>query len=231
MPIHNKPSQESAAAKKVINVFLADDHAVVRDGMRMLLESQSDICVVGCASDGREAVRQILQLKPDVVIIDITMPELNGIDATRKIHAQSPRTRIVVLSMHGTAEHIFHALEAGALGYVLKSSAGQDVLMAVRTVMTGQRYLSDRVTDVLTKDYLRFRERPEVRPLDRLSEREREVLQLVVEGKSSREIGDIIHLSPKSVDTYRSRLMNKLGIHDVPGLVKFAIQSGLTAAD
>jgi DNA-binding NarL/FixJ family response regulator len=230
MNAKNASSAAEASEPRKISVFLADDHAVIRDCLRMFLEAQPDMCVTGCAANGREAVKQVRLLKPDVVVMDIGMPELNGIDAARQIRDVAPFTQVIILSMHATSEHIFQALEAGAKGYVLKSSAGQEVVAAVRAVRAGHRYLSERISDTVTMDYLRAREKPEDRPLDRLSSREREVLQLVVEGKSSREIADIIHLSSKSVDTYRSRLMTKLDIHDVPGLVKFAIQCGLTTA-
>jgi DNA-binding NarL/FixJ family response regulator len=211
-----------------ITVFLADDHAVVRDGLRVLLEAQPDIRVVGDAANGRETVRRVVQLRPDVAVIDIAMPELNGVEAAREICEICPSTQIVVLSMHSTTEHIFHALQAGARGYLLKESAGIEVVNAVRAVHVGHRYLSQKISDRLVDDYVRQRQAAAKSPLARLSPREREVLQLVVEGKSSAEIADDLSLSVKTVETYRVRLMNKLDIGDLPGLVKFAIQHGLT---
>ncbi len=212
-----------------ITVFLADDHAVVRDGLRVLLEAQPDIRVIGDAANGRETVRRVVQLCPDVAVIDIAMPELNGIEAARKIGEVCPSTQIIILSMHSTNEHVFRALQAGARGYLLKESAGIEVIKAIRAVHTGHRYLSQEISDQLIDDYIRQRQTTEAKsPLTRLSLREREVLQLVVEGKSSAEIADILSLSLKTVETYRSRLMHKLGISDLPGLVKFAIQHGLT---
>ena len=212
-----------------ISVFLADDHTIVRDGLRFLLEAQADITVVGDAADGRQAVRQVQQLRPDVVIMDIAMPELNGIEATQQIRQTCPSTQVVILSVHSTAEHIFRALQAGARGYLLKESAGMEVVDAIRAVHAGRRYVSQRITETMIDDYVRQRQAAEPRsPLERLSPREREVLQLVVEGKSSAEIADILFLSTKTVETYRSRLMHKLGISDLPSLVKFAIQHGLT---
>jgi len=212
-----------------IKVFLADDHAVLRDGLRYILEAQPDIKVIGNAADGRTAVQQVQQLHPDVVLMDISMPALNGIEATQHIHADCPATQVVILSIHATSEHIFRALQAGARGYVLKESAGKEVVKAVRTVYAGQRYLSARITDTVITDYLRTNQTAQSKsPLEHLSPREREVLQLVVEGKSNAEIAALIFLSPKTVETYRSRIMQKLGIHDLPGLVKFAIQHGLT---
>jgi DNA-binding NarL/FixJ family response regulator len=215
-----------------ITVFLADDHAVLRDGLRFLLDAQEDIEVVGDAANGRDAVRQVEELHPDIVILDIAMPELNGIDAAVQIGESCPSSRVIMLSMHSTSEHIFRALQAGACGYLLKESAGDELLNAVRRVAAGHRYLSQEISEVMMADYVRQREVVEAQsPLASLSPREREILQLVVEGKSSAEIADILFLSPKTVGTYRSRLMQKLGIDDLTGLIKFAIQHGLTSLD
>ena len=212
-----------------ISVFLADDHAVMRDGLRAMLETQDDIRVVGEATNGREATRQVAQLHPDVVLMDIGMPELNGIEATQRICERSPSVRVVILSMHATKEYIRRALAAGARGYVLKDSAGAEVVQAVLAVHAGRRYLSQRVSEQILDEYPKPPETAEADdPLSRLSPREREVLQLVVEGKTSAEIAQLIFLSPKTVETYRSRLMSKLGVADLPGLVKFAIQHGVT---
>ena len=212
-----------------IRVILADDHAVVRDGLRSLLESEGDIVVVGDVANGRLAVQRAQQLGPDVVVMDIAMPELNGIDAARQIREVSPSTRVVILSMYSTAEHIRHALQAGAQGYLLKESAGTEVVQAVRAVHAGRRYLSQQITETMIGDYVLQRAADPVEdPLARLSAREREILQLVAEGKTSAQIAKILNLSPNSIATYRSRLMRKLGIGDVAGLVKFAIQHGLT---
>ena len=215
--------------KLVITVFLADDHAVVRDGLRVLLEAQPDISVIGDAANGRAAVHLVAQLCPDVVIMDIAMPDLNGIEAARKISEVCPSTQVIILSMHSTTEHIFRALQAGARGYLLKESAGIEVVNAVRAVHGGHRYLSQKISDWLIDDYVRQRQAAGAKgPLARLSPREREVVQLVVEGKSNAEIAGILSLSLKTVETYRSRLMRKLGISDLPSLVKFAVQQGLT---
>jgi DNA-binding NarL/FixJ family response regulator len=212
-----------------ITVVLADDHAIVRDGLRYLLEAQGDIKVVGNASNGNEAVQEVTRLRPDVAIVDIAMPELNGIDAARRIVDSVPTTRVIMLSMHSTAEHIHGALRVGARGYLLKENAGAEVVAAVRAVFAGRRYLSDRITDVVIDEYVNRRPaEQDTSPLARLSERERQILQLVVEGKSSAEIGRLLSLSPKTIETYRSRMMQKLGIEDLPSLVKFAIQHGLT---
>ena len=212
-----------------ITVFLADDHAVVRDGLRALLEAQPDIRVIGDAADGRETVRRVAQFCPDVAILDIAMPELNGIEAAREIGRVCPATQLIILSMHSTTEHIVRALQAGVRGYLLKESAGIEVVNAVRAVHAGQRYLSPKISDKIVDDYVRQRQAAQAPdPLAHLSSREREVLQLVAEGKSSAEIADILSLSLKTVETYRSRLMHKLDISDLPGLVRFAIQHGLT---
>lgn len=215
-----------------ITVFLADDHAVVRDGLRFLLEAQQDMQVVGDAANGRVAVRQVLELCPAVVVMDIAMPEMNGIEAARQIRERCPSTQVVILSMYSTAEHVFRALQAGARSYLLKESAGVEVVNAVRAVHAGQRYLSQKISEQVMDEYLRQHEAVEAgTPLSRLSPREQEILQLVAEGKSSVEIGAVLSLSPKTVETYRSRLMEKLDIGDLAGLIRFAIQHGLTFLD
>lgn len=217
-----------------ITIFLADDHAIIRDGLRSLLETHADLRVIGDASNGRDAVTRIAQTCPDVAILDIAMPELNGLEAARQTRAVCPHSQIIILSMHATTEHIFQALEIGVRGYLLKVSAGSEVVEAVRAVQAGRRYLSDKILDRVIDSSINHyqHESGEAKGrLARLSPREREVLQLVVEGKSSVEIANILSLSPKTVETYRSHLMQKLDINDVPGLVKFAIRQGLTTLD
>jgi DNA-binding NarL/FixJ family response regulator len=213
-----------------INVFIADDHTVVRDGLRALLEANPAIRVVGNAANGRQTVIQVQDLRPDVVILDISMPELNGIDAAQQILEVSPKTGVIILSMSGTPEHIFRALRAGVRGYLLKESAGREVMEAVLAVYAGEFYLSPPVTNSLVGDYLQHREPVEKKdPLQLLSQREREVLHWVVEGKTSAEIAEILFLSPKTVESYRSRMMRKLDMPDLPSLMKFAIQEGLVS--
>ncbi len=212
-----------------ITVFLADDHRVLRDGLRILLESQNDIQVVGEAENGNQAIEGILRIKPKVAVMDITMPELNGIDATQVIHESAPEIGIVILSIHSDSEHIFRALQAGAQGYLLKESAGSEVISAVRAVYLGRRYLSPSIRDTVLETYMQDRRIQS--PLGLLSMREREVLQLTVEGHSSAGIGEKLGLSSKTVETYRSRLMGKLGVRDLPELVRFAIKHGITPLD
>lgn len=214
-----------------INVLLADDHTIVRDGLRALLEASDEIKVVGDAANGNQAVRQVIDLKPDVVVMDISMPELNGIDATRQILATSPQVGIIILSMLGTADHVFHALQAGVKGFLLKESAGREVMEAVKSVYAGELYFSRPISQTLITDYVHARGESRAELLDSLSARENEILCLVVEGKTSVEIGESLHLSPKTVESYRSRMMQKLGISDLPQLIKFAIKQGLISLD
>ena len=208
-----------------VSVMLADDHAVVRDGLRALLEGGNDLQVVGVAGNGREAVSEALRLRPDIVIMDIAMPELDGVEATRRIVERSPETRVLILSMYLSAEHIYRALQAGAQGYVLKESAGEKVVDAIRALRAGKRYLSHRITETVIDDYLR--EGTNVSPLDSLSLRERDVLQLVVEGRTNAAIAQALSLSPKTVETYRARIMKKLKVKDTVELVKFSMRHGL----
>jgi DNA-binding NarL/FixJ family response regulator len=213
-------------------VLLADDHQVVREGLRALLERNQDISVVAEAPDGQEAVKLAARLKPDVVIMDISMPVLNGIEATQQVIEASPSSRVIILSMYSTSEHIFRAFKAGAQGYLLKESAGSDVVNAVRAVREGKRYLTERIAETVLDGFIHQRSLQESEsPVSRLSKRERHILQLVVEGKSSSEIARQLFLSSKTVETYRSRIMRKLSINDIPGLVKFALQHGLTALE
>ena len=213
-----------------ITVFLVDDHTIVRDGLRYLLEAQKNIRVVGEAPDGREAIRKVRRLRPDIVIMDILMAGLNGIEAAGQICRECPATRVIMLSMQSSSESIVRALKAGASGYLLKESAGRELVNAIHEVHAGRRYLSPKVSEQVIGACLNRAE--EMRdPLATLSRREREVLQLVVEGRTSAEIADTLFLSVKTVETYRSRLMQKLGIRDIPALIKFAIQHGLTPLD
>jgi DNA-binding NarL/FixJ family response regulator len=211
-----------------IRVLIADDHTVVRDGLHALLRENPEIVVVGHAASGRHAVSQAQSLQPDIVLMDISMPDLNGIIATQQIQNLSPEARVIILSMLGTPEHVFRALKAGARGYLLKESAGREVIEAIMAVHAGKTYLSQPITNILISDYLQHRG-PEGKrePLERLSQREREILPLVVEGKTSAEIAELLFLSPKTVESYRSRMMRKLGLQDLSSLIRFAIEEGL----
>jgi len=213
-----------------VTIFLADDHSVLRDGLGMLLETQPDFKVVGAASNGREAIEQIQKLEPDIAILDIAMPEVNGLDVARYVNRNCPNTQVIMLSMHRTTEHIIQALEAGARGYVLKESAGDEVIGAIRTAQSGGRYLSQAVSSVALDYYVR-QAGTRSSPLDRLNEREREILCLLADGQTSVEISERLTLSPRTVDNYRSVIMQKLNIHHLPGLVKFAIQHGLISLE
>jgi DNA-binding NarL/FixJ family response regulator len=217
------------AAGARVRVVLADDHTLVREGVRLVLEAEGDLEVVGEAANGREAVKLAQALRPDVVLMDIAMPELNGIEAAHELGTAAPGTRVVMLSMHATAEHAARALRAGAVGYVLKSSVGGEAVAAVRAAHAGRRFLSPRLSETLVEARLaQDGTAPRRSPLETLSQREREVLQLVAEGHSSAAVGRRLALSPKTVDTYRSRLMRKLGVSDLPALIRFAVENGIT---
>jgi DNA-binding NarL/FixJ family response regulator len=211
----------------MIRVLIADDHAVVAEGLKHLIDAQTDMQVLAIAGDGREAVRQTEELRPDVVVMDLSMPELNGADATRVILEQDPGRRVIVLSMYAEHEYVRRALKSGALGYVVKRSAAKDVVDAIRAVHAGQRYVSPLVGDALGEGGRGDKDDR----LARLSTREREVLQLLAEGRTGSEIAQRLSLSPKTVETYRARLVEKLGIRDVAGLVRFAIQRGIISLD
>lgn len=211
-----------------ITIFLADDHAVVRDGLRLLLETQPDFKVVGQAENGLEAIEKLIKECADVLIIDVAMPELNGIEAARQIRLNCPALRVIVLSMHSTTEHISRALQAGAQGYVLKASAGAELIEAIRAVVAGHRYLSQKVSDLVVDDYLsRLETSTTYSPLSSLSPRELSILQLVAEGHSSAEISSMLAISPNTVDTYRSRILQKLDLNGLSDLIKFAIKHGI----
>jgi DNA-binding NarL/FixJ family response regulator len=208
----------------VIRIILVDDHSLVREGVGRLLEEEPDLRVVGSFGEGNAAVRFAARAQPDVAILDVAMPATSGIDVARRLRAVSPKTQLLMLSMHERAEYVHQAFWAGANGYVLKESAGDEVVAAVRAVHAGQRYLSERISRRALEGA--FSEDP----LERLSAREIEVLKLVVDGNSSNQVAALLGLSPKSIDTYRSRLMTKLDVEHLPALVKLAIRRGLTSA-
>ena len=215
-----------------IRVLVADDHAIIREGLRVMLGNQPDMDVVGIAATGREAIQLVDQLGPEIVIIDISMPELNGIEAIQQILPRHPQLKVIVLSIHESKPYVYRALRAGARGYLIKETAGLEVVEAVRAVYRGERYLSRRIADLLMDVSFRQLETSvELSPLEKLSPREREILQLVAEGKTSQEIAGRLSISPKTVDTYRSRLMRKIEVEDMAGLVKFAIQHGVISLE
>jgi DNA-binding NarL/FixJ family response regulator len=208
-----------------IRVLIADDHAIVREGFRALIDQQADMQVVGEAENGRKAVLLAKRLLPDVIIMDVSMPDLNGIDATKILMQKAPHIKVIILSVHSDSEHVYRAFQAGASGYLLKESAGAEVLAAVRAAKQDRRYVSPKIADALA-----LRRDPRS-PFESLSAREREVLQLTVAGATSAAIAEKLNLSPKTVDTYRSRVMEKLGAQNLPELVRMAIKHGLTPAE
>src|ERR1019366_7806212 len=204
---------------KRIRILLADDHAVVRHGFKMILSAQTDMEIVGEAGNGREAVDLAAELRPDVVVMDVAMPELNGIEATRRLTAANPHIRVIALSMHKDSVYVREILRAGARGYLLKDSGPADLVAAVRAIASGEGYLSPAVSDDYRKHV--------TNPIDLLSSREREVLQMLAEGKTNKEIAVVLNLSVYTVDAHRGRIMEKLNLHSINELVRFAVRNGL----
>ena len=216
----------------MIRLFIADDHELFREGLRSLLSREKDIEIVGSASDGLEAVNAVRQLKPEVVLMDVTMPNMNGIQATEKICSEFPEIAVIVISMHNDRRFIAEALKAGARGYVLKESSPELMLDAIRSVSRKEIYLSPKVCTVLVGDYLRLLRNEDVVCASPLSEREIEVLQLLVKGRNSKQVADALFISKNTVDTHRRRIMDKLGCESMAELTKYAIREGfLTLAD
>lgn len=220
-----------------IRVLLADDHALFRAGVRMLLEHMEGVEVVGEVADGREAVRVCKTLQPDVVLMDITMTGLNGLEATAQVVAECPRTRVIIVSMHLNEQYVMQAVRVGATGYLLKDAASNDLEQAVRTVARGDTYLDQAASKYLLTAYRGRREpktdsdEQEPTPTDVLTARQREILQLIAEGHTTKEIAVLLHRSEKTIEGHRSRLMSQLDIHDVVGLVRYAIRIGLIPPD
>jgi two-component system response regulator NreC len=211
-----------------IRVLLADDHTILRAGLRRMLNEQPDIEVVGEASDGRQAVSEALALKPDVVLMDITMPEMNGIEATRQVKRALDSTRVLILTMHENEEYLFQALRTGASGYILKEAADTELISAIRIVNTGRFYMSPSAQTMMVGDYLlRVRSGEERDSYSALTEREREILKLVAEGLTNNQIAERLYISPKTVDTHRTHIMDKLNLHSRAELVKYAMRRGL----
>jgi DNA-binding NarL/FixJ family response regulator len=212
-----------------LRVVLADDHGLVRAGIRSLLEELPGVSVVGEASDGREAVHLIESEHPDIVFMDIEMPRLNGLEAARQIALLSPRTRLVILSMHANEEYVLRALHFGAAGFMLKEASTTELAAALSAIRQGGTYLSPSISSQLA-DYLRRTSDPPQSSLDQLTPRQREILQLIAEGNTTRQIAHQLGLSPKTVESHRAQLMDRLDIHDIAGLVRYAIQVGLVSA-
>jgi DNA-binding NarL/FixJ family response regulator len=211
-----------------IRILLADDHTVVRDGLRALLEKQPDMAVVAEAADGRDSVRLAEEQAPDVVVMDIAMPNMNGIEATRRILSSNPRTAVVILSMHQDESYVLRSLKAGAKGYLLKDSLRSDVIEAIRSVAQGRSFLTKKVSRILQEDYIReLEDRGLDDSYDLLTEREREILQLVAEGQTNKEVAALLDVSVTTVETHRTHILQKLGLHSVPELILYAVRKGI----
>ncbi|MFB3779298.1 MAG: response regulator [Bryobacteraceae bacterium] len=209
--------------RKKTRILLADDHALVRQGFHMILAAEPDMEIVGEAANGRDVVELAGRLKPDVVVMDVAMPELNGIEATRRLAELSPRTRVLALSMHKDSVYVREILRAGARGYLLKDAYDRDLVAAVRAVAAGEGYLSPSVSEAVLSDYRKH----VLDPLDLLTSREREVLQMLAEGKTNKDIASALQLSVYTVDAHRGRIMEKLNLHSIGELVRFAVRNGL----
>lgn len=214
-----------------IRIIMADDHKIMRNGLHSLLEKEMDLEVVAEAASGRETVRLARELKPDVVIMDITMPDLNGIEATRQITGEFPEIKVIALSMHSDRRFVEGMLKAGAAGYLLKDCAFEELVQTVRTVAENRRYLSPKIADMVVEEYLCQLSKAESMNPSVLTSREREVAQLIAEGSSTRQIASRLCVSVKTIETHRRQIMNKLGINSIAELTKYAIREGLTSLE
>ncbi len=213
---------------RIITIFLADDHTIVRQGLAKLLEGEPDLQVVGEAENGREAVSKVETLKPDIVLMDIAMPLLNGIEATRQIKKICPKTKVIILSMHSHDRYINELFSLGASGYLLKNSTGADIIKAIHAALQGDTYLSPSISRRVIEDYVSMKKKsPQEFLYGKLSNREREVFQMIAEGRSTREISDILYVSPSTIKTHRSNIMGKLKMNNISQLIQFAIHLGL----
>ncbi|MFH1169665.1 MAG: response regulator transcription factor [Chloroflexota bacterium] len=211
-----------------IKILVVDDHAIMRDGIRALLDLQNDIQVVGEASDGLEAIEKVRELAPDIVVMDIAMPGMDGLEATRRIKKKDPAVKVLILTQYDNKEYILSAIKAGVSGYVPKKALGTELVSAIRTVQQGNSYLYPSAAAAVINDYLK---RSDEEPYDRLTAREREVLKLIADGRTSREIADSLFISLKTVLGHRTKIMEKLGIHNRTELIKYAIRKGLVDMD
>jgi len=214
-----------------VKIILADDHRIMREGLRALLEKEAGIEVIAEADNGRTTVELSRELAPDIVVIDIGMPDLNGIDATRQIVSESPAVKVIALSMHSDRKFVREMLSAGASGYLLKDSAFEELGTALSTVINNQTYLSPKIADTVVKDYLGKIETKESKPSPALTKREREVLQLIAEGKTTKDIASQLYVSIKTIETHRKQIMDKVGLNSVAELTKYAIREGLTSLE
>ncbi len=212
-------------------VLLADDHKIIRDGLRSLLEKETDMVVAGEAENGRKALQLTRKLDPDVVIMDVSMPDLNGMDAARQILSEQPGVKIVALSMHSEKLYVEGMLKAGVSGYLLKDTAFEELVKAIRVVCAGKKYLSPDITDIVLQNYLHPAATTDDQPAISLTTREREVLQLIAEGRATREIADKLHISIKTVETHRKNIMEKLDLRTVAELTKYAVRKGITSLE
>ncbi len=214
-----------------IRIIIADDHKIMREGLRSLIERQAGMEVVAETGDGRTAVKLSKELSPGLVVMDISMPDLNGIEATRQIVAKSPGIKVIALSMHSERHFVVEMFKAGASGYVLKDCAFEELITAIQAAVAKKRYLSPGLADIFIKDYVRLLPETELATFSSLSPREREVLQLIAEGKSTREIASALNLSTKTIETHRQQVMEKLNLHSIAELTKCAVREGLTSLE
>jgi two-component system response regulator NreC len=224
-------SRSDTGRKKVIKILIADDHKIVRSGLRELIEKESGFEVIAEAETGRDAVRQCLELRPDIVLMDISMPDLNGVDATRQLVEAAPKMKIIVISAHSGHHLVAEVFKAGAVGYLVKSCSLEEMTSAINAVYRGGTYLSPKIATVVRKDYLTLLEKAAPTSSDTLTPREREVLQLLSEGLNTKEIAFSFSLSVKTVEVHRQRIMKKLNIHNLASLTKYAIREGLTSEE
>ena len=213
------------------NIILADDHTMIREGIRSMLVNELRHNVIAQASNGRETIALVQQHKPDIVLMDITMPELNGIEATRHIINEFPDIKIIALSMHTDKGIVSGMLNAGASGYLLKDSSPAELQQAIQTVMRGKIYITGEITDVVVRDYIHNHNGTHTATVPQLTPREIEIIQLIAEGKASKDIASVLHISISTIDTHRQHIMDKLQLHSVADIVKFAIRTGLTTAE